>query len=218
MLATIGQFNCKFMENDKEIRSQQAATAVGNVYLESQKQSVSSATIQCTRTKRNRARNHSERLQERSSLSPLPCSSSSSSSPSLSTLPKWNCTKRTFTLLLLLLVFLPARFVHSATFFYGATDDAQNSPAPISGSSELSKFGSGSKLSEEDLKSVYTFCSVLPVLESSGRIAKNEQSREICEKLIVMLRPMFAKRKTPTSSSSPIVAANKKRRRATIAY
>uniref|UniRef100_A0A915DIQ6 BESS domain-containing protein n=1 Tax=Ditylenchus dipsaci TaxID=166011 RepID=A0A915DIQ6_9BILA len=130
----------------------------------------------------------------------LSASSCSIAFPSSRILPRWSCATKTFTLLIVLLtVMLPANLVRSATFFYGATDDSQNSPAPAAGaSSELSKYSSGSKLSEDDLKSVYTFCSLLPMLESSGRIQKNDQSREICEKLIVMLQPMFAKRRSST--------------------
>ncbi|KAI1714194.1 hypothetical protein Ddc_11512 [Ditylenchus destructor] len=128
----------------------------------------------------------------------------------------------TFFLLIGILaqMLLNAHIVESATFFYGATQQSEQNtqssgPPKTDMSSELSRFGgsaSGShgKLSDEDLKSVYTFCSFLPMLEKAGQVQKNDQSREICAKLVVMLRPMFAKRKNMDALDTGILRKSRR--------
>jgi hypothetical protein len=54
------------------------------------------------------------------------------------------------------------------------------------------------KLSHQELESVYKFCSLLPLLEEAGHVIKNKQARQVCDKLVAMLKPMFRKRNKMT--------------------
>jgi hypothetical protein len=49
----------------------------------------------------------------------------------------------------------------------------------------------------EDLKSIYTFCNILPILVESGRVPANEQTERICNKLVDVLEPMLGDKRLP---------------------
>ncbi|KAL7079657.1 hypothetical protein ACQ4LE_001866 [Meloidogyne hapla] len=119
----------------------------------------------------------------------------------------------TFIVLLFSLINYCSLTAECATFFYGATEDsespekveqmqnvvdtneralalAESAAAAAHSENELNE----QKLSSHELESVYNFCSLLPLLEQSGQIVKNAQARQVCDKLVDMLKPMFRKR------------------------
>ncbi|KAI1711288.1 hypothetical protein DdX_10162 [Ditylenchus destructor] len=131
-------------------------------------------------------------------------------------------TNFTFFLLIGILaqMLLNAHIVESATFFYGATQQSEQNtqssgPPKTEMTPELSRFGASAggshgKLSDDDLKNVYDFCNLLPMLEKMKQVQKNDQSREICGKLVAMLQPMFAKRKTTDALDTGILRKSRR--------
>ncbi|KAF7637909.1 hypothetical protein Mgra_00002612 [Meloidogyne graminicola] len=112
-------------------------------------------------------------------------------------------------LLFLLINYCLLTTIECATFFYGATEDSelpssekveqmQNVVDTNEKALALAESAANSeneqKLSSNELESVYNFCSLLPLLEQSGQIVKNAQARQVCDKLVDMLKPMFRKR------------------------
>nr|CAD2124006.1 unnamed protein product [Meloidogyne enterolobii] len=117
-----------------------------------------------------------------------------------------------FVLLFSLISYCSLTTTECATFFYGATEDSESpekieqlqnvvdtneralalaeSAAAANSENEINE----QKLSSHELESVYNFCSLLPLLEQSGQIVKNAQARQVCNKLVDMLKPMFRKR------------------------
>lgn len=57
-------------------------------------------------------------------------------------------------------------------------------------------------LNEEELSNVYRFCLFLPKLELTGKVRRNEQTREICHKLLEMLQPMYERKRVRAARMS----------------
>jgi len=87
---------------------------------------------------------------------------------------------------------------------------AENAAA-IAADDEREEEADETKLSSQELESVYKFCSLLPLLEQAGHVVKNKQAREVCDKLLVMLKPFAVKRRNKAAAIRPIRA-----RRATL--
>uniref|UniRef100_A0AC35F201 Uncharacterized protein n=1 Tax=Panagrolaimus sp. PS1159 TaxID=55785 RepID=A0AC35F201_9BILA len=56
-------------------------------------------------------------------------------------------------------------------------------------------------ITDDDLRTVYSFCKLLPRLEMIGKVRKSRVTRATCERLIVVLTPMFNK----SSSNKPLI-------------
>jgi hypothetical protein len=69
------------------------------------------------------------------------------------------------------------------------------------------------RLSQQELESVYKFCSLLPLLEEAGHVIKNKQARQVCDKLVAMLKPMFRKRNKAIRARRAVMMMEKRRRR-----
>ncbi|KAH7730612.1 hypothetical protein AAVH_01661 [Aphelenchoides avenae] len=103
-------------------------------------------------------------------------------------------SSRACLMLLLIIATLPA-LAESATFFYGATD--------LEGHQTPSSFESVPlSLNEEEMDSVYRFCLFLPKLELAGKVRRNDQTREICDKLLEMLQPMYERKRVRAARMS----------------
>lgn len=49
------------------------------------------------------------------------------------------------------------------------------------------------KLEAKELRTVYNYCQSLPVLIQRGVVAESEKTRQICENIVTLLQPAFAK-------------------------
>lgn len=58
---------------------------------------------------------------------------------------------------------------------------------------------SESKLTNEEMYSAYRFCQLLPHLEKINRVRKSKVTREVCDRLVTILDPVFQKAEDETS-------------------
>lgn len=49
------------------------------------------------------------------------------------------------------------------------------------------------KMEAKELRTVYNYCRSLPLLMEQGIVGKNEKTKELCQNIMSLLRPMFGK-------------------------
>uniref|UniRef100_A0AC34FML2 Uncharacterized protein n=1 Tax=Panagrolaimus sp. ES5 TaxID=591445 RepID=A0AC34FML2_9BILA len=59
-------------------------------------------------------------------------------------------------------------------------------------------------ITEEELKTVYSFCKMLPTLEKMGRVRKSRVTRATCQRLIVVIAPLMPPKKS-ASNKNPLI-------------
>ncbi|KAI6176303.1 hypothetical protein M3Y97_00783600 [Aphelenchoides bicaudatus] len=94
-----------------------------------------------------------------------------------------------YALILVLLINFPLSS-HAASFYFGTANEN-------SLDTSFKNIESADKLDQEEMRNIYTFCNVLPLLEKSGRMPKNKNANVVCDKLMVLLEPMFGDKKLP---------------------
>ncbi|CAD5219900.1 unnamed protein product [Bursaphelenchus okinawaensis] len=90
------------------------------------------------------------------------------------------------SLLVMLMILLP-RSCYGVTFYFGA----EKSPLEQHNFESLAE---KPNLSNDELKSVYSFCNLLPLLQATGRMNMDKRSSETCTQLMKILKPIFDKR------------------------
>uniref|UniRef100_A0A914HRB6 Uncharacterized protein n=1 Tax=Globodera rostochiensis TaxID=31243 RepID=A0A914HRB6_GLORO len=68
------------------------------------------------------------------------------------------------------------------------------------------------RLSKHELQAVYKFCEILPQLQQQGFIPENKHARDLCKKLVDMLKPMFRKRTRSSARQGALPMPSRARR------
>ncbi|KAI6187500.1 hypothetical protein M3Y98_00250700 [Aphelenchoides besseyi] len=92
--------------------------------------------------------------------------------------------------LIALLIFLPS--TQAVTLYFGANDN------PMS-SAEFKNIATQpvNELNMDDMRSIYTFCNLMPLLIETGRMRNNQEAKKVCNKLMDILEPLFGHEKIP---------------------
>ncbi|KAH7725783.1 hypothetical protein AAVH_06626 [Aphelenchoides avenae] len=85
----------------------------------------------------------------------------------------------------LFLLILPT-FGDATAYFYGATDTADSKPVELADDLPI-------KVEAKELRTVYNYCQSLPILIKRGVVEESEKTRQICENIVKLLQPAFAK-------------------------
>ncbi|KAE9554782.1 hypothetical protein FO519_001979 [Halicephalobus sp. NKZ332] len=109
------------------------------------------------------------------------------------------------------MVLLPTS--NAMTFFYGASDVDNNSATELSSLVDTVSGDNLPEVTDRELKSVFSFCTMLPRLEESGKMKANNESKAICKKLIDMLQPMFKKKSESETKNDSEGNSNLRHRR-----
>ncbi|KAI6214462.1 hypothetical protein M3Y94_00271300 [Aphelenchoides besseyi] len=90
--------------------------------------------------------------------------------------------------LIALLIFLPS--TQAVTLYFGANDNSMSNAdfkhianQPVN------------ELNMDDMRSVYTFCNLMPFLIETGRMRNNQEAKKVCNKLMGILDPLFGDEK-----------------------
>ncbi|KAL3100126.1 hypothetical protein niasHS_000737 [Heterodera schachtii] len=73
------------------------------------------------------------------------------------------------------------------------------------------------RLSKQELHAVFNFCEILPQLQQQGFIPENKHARDICKKLVDMLKPMFRKRAAQSAHATSVPMPSRPRRHVAMA-
>ncbi|CAD5227268.1 unnamed protein product [Bursaphelenchus xylophilus] len=97
-------------------------------------------------------------------------------------------------ILLIVISCLPG--CQGVTFYFGAEK------TPLEQQNFATLAAKPNSLSNDELKSVYSFCNLLPLLQATGRMNMDKRSSETCTQLMKILKPIFDKRSTMKRSSN----------------
>uniref|UniRef100_A0A183BRE6 SAP30_Sin3_bdg domain-containing protein n=1 Tax=Globodera pallida TaxID=36090 RepID=A0A183BRE6_GLOPA len=81
-----------------------------------------------------------------------------------------------------------------------------------SSNSDVAEEEEETRLSKHELQAVYKFCEILPQLQQQGFIPENKHARDLCKKLVDMLKPMFRKRTRSSAQQAALPMPSRPRR------